>query len=73
MHESTIRMIKKQKQLLEMEINEYKSLVGKGKKGIHPHSYYVKLAKSWEYMNKIIKILQSTEDDIYNNFNYLEN
>lgn len=72
MHSHTVRVLKKQKQLIEIELEEYKSLVRSGRRGIHKKEYYVKLAHSWSYINKAIKLLSSTEDDIFNSFKYLE-
>lgn len=72
MHNDTVRVLNKQKQLIEIEMYQYKSLRESGKRGIHDHSYYVKLAHAWGYINNAIKLLSSTEEDVFNNFNYLE-
>ena len=72
MHDDTVRMLKKQQQLIEMEIYQYKKLRELGKRGLHSKEYYVKLAHAWGHMNKAIRLLKSTEDEIFNNFKYLE-
>ena len=66
-------VLKKQKQLLEIEIGELKMNKSFGYPGIHPEIYYAKVANAHNLINKIIKILDSTEKDIYNNYKYIEN
>jgi len=73
MYEDTVRMIKKQKQLIKMEVMNYKSLKEQGKRGIHSQEYYVKLGKAWLHLDKAQKYLSSTDNDIFDNFNYTEN
>lgn len=72
MHDDAVRKLKKQKQLIEIEMYEYKALREKGKPGIHSKEYYIKLAHAHVYISKAIKLLASTEDDIFNKFNYIE-
>ena len=57
---------------MEIELVEYKNLVESGKRGIHSKEYYVKLAHSWKLITKAIKVLSTLEDDVFNNFKYLE-
>ena len=66
-------VLKKQKQLLEIEIGEFKTNKAFGYPGIHSKLYYTKVANSWKLINKAIKLLESTEDDIYNNYKFTEN
>jgi len=73
MYEDTVRMIKKQKQLIKIEVMQYKSLKEQGKVGLHPEKYYIKLGKAWLHLDKAQKYLANTENDIFNNFNYIEN
>lgn len=73
MHDDTVRMLKKQKQLIKIEIMEYWSLKSQGKRGIHSDEYYVKLEKAWHCLDKAQKYLEKIEDDIFNDFNYIEN
>jgi len=66
-------VLKKQKQLLEIEIGELKTNKTFGYPGIHPEIYYAKVANAWKLVNEAIKILESTEGDIYNNYKFIEN
>lgn len=68
-----VRMLKKQKQLLRMEIEEYKSLKSIGKRGIHPFDYYKKLGNAWFHLDKAQKSLEKLENDVFEGFNYTEN
>jgi len=72
MYEDTVRMLKKQKQLMQIEILQYKSLKDQGKRGIHSEEYYAKLGQAWINLKKAEVILAGLEDEVYNNFNYLE-
>jgi hypothetical protein len=73
MYDDTVRMIKKQKQLIKMEIESYKLLISQGKRGIHPDDYYLKIGKAWLHLDKAQKYLSTVENDIFNNFEYIEN
>lgn len=73
MYDHTVRMLKKQKQLIKIEIMEYKSLKSQGKRGIHSDEYYANLGKAWYCLDKAQKYLEKIEDDIFNDFNYIEN
>ena len=66
-------VLKKQKQLLEIEIGELKTNKTFGYPGIHSDLYYVKIANVWKLIDQSIKILESTENDIYNNYKFIEN
>lgn len=72
MHNTTVRLLKKQKQLIAMELASYKELKQAGKRGIHSEQYYIKLALAWESIKKAIKVLENIEDDIYSEFNCLD-
>ena len=66
-------VLKKQKQLLEIELGEAMSAKKVGYRAIHPEGYYAKLAHVHLMLVKSIKLLESTQDDIYENFQFLEN
>jgi len=72
MHSHTVRLLKKQKQLLEIELAEQRNLAKAGKRGLHKKEYYIKIAHSWKHICRAIKLLDSVEDDIFNNFDYIE-
>ena len=66
-------VLKKQKQLLEIEIGELKMNKTLGYPGIHSEVYYAKVANAWKLISKTIKLLESTESDIYDNYRFIEN
>lgn len=70
--ETTIITLKKQKQLLKIEIMEYETARKEGRDPFHPKSYYIKLAYAYKHILQLIKLLESAKDDIYNNFDYTE-
>lgn len=70
--ESIVLNLKKQKQLLEIELNEYVQAKKEGRPAIHPQIYYAKLGHAYKGIVTAIKMLSSTKDDIYNNFKYIE-
>ena len=65
-------VLKKQKQIIEIEIGQAKLNKRLGYQPIHPKEYYVKLALTMSMLNKSIKLLESTDEDIYENFQFLE-
>lgn len=65
-------ILKKQKQLCEIEIGELKLSRTFGHPPIHPEIYYAKIAHVWQLLNKATKLLDSTENDIYENYNFKE-
>lgn len=66
------RVLKKQRQLIEIEIGSAKLNQSLGLPFMHPDSYYIKMAASLSLINKLINTLESTEEDIYENFKYIE-
>ena len=67
-----MRNLKKQKQLLEMELEPYVARKKRGLKSIHLDSYYVKLAHAHKRIDESIKILSTIEEDVFENFRYTE-
>ena len=70
--EATIINLKKQKQLLEIELGDYARYKKFGEPLIHPEIYYAKIAHAWRAIAKAIKYLSTTNNDIYENFKYTE-
>ena len=68
-----VHVLKKQKQLLDIELGETKVNKAMGYPNIHPKKYYEKILKSHIMIEKAIKLLGDTEEDIYNNYDYIEN
>lgn len=62
-----MRLLNKQKQLLEVELQERINNNKAKKASIHSDMYYVKIAHAYKAIAKSIKLLASAEKDVYNN------
>mgnify|MGYP003126323695 CR=1 FL=1 len=60
-----VQLLRKQKQLLEIELQEYASNKRAGRISIHPETYYAKLSHAYKGIEKAITMLSSVEQDIY--------
>lgn len=70
--ESIILNLKKQKQLLEIELSQYITAKRSGRRAIHSEMYYSKIKHAHMEITMSIKMLISASEDVYNNFKYLE-
>jgi len=67
-----VHVLKKQKQLLEIELGAAAVNKRMGYRPIHPQAYYAKIAHALVALNKTIQMLSLTNDDIYDNYKYIE-
>ena len=56
----------KQKQLIEIELGEYKLSQTFDHPPIYEESYYAKLAWVYKLLDKSIELLDSTKEEVYN-------
>ena len=70
--ETMILILNKQKQLLEMELYDYIHAKEKGIPSLHPDLYYAKIAHAYKGIVTAIKMLTLSQDDIYSNFEHIE-
>ena len=66
-------VLKKQRQIIDIELGEALIAKRSGYRAIHPEEYYAKIAHVRLMLDKSIKLLENTQDDIYENFKFLEN
>jgi len=66
--EKMSNIIKKQKQLIEIELGNAAINKNNNIPNIHSQIYYVKLAYTYKYLDKTIKLLNSLEKDIQTNY-----
>ena len=59
-----IRMLKKQIQLIEIEIGDYRIAKNQGLKPLHPESYYVGLAHAYRGLRLAILSLEKGKEEI---------
>jgi len=71
--EHMIKIIKKQKELLEIEIEGAKISQNMGQPTINRLYYYTKLYVVSQHLNKSLNLLESAESDIYKNIEEIVN
>jgi len=64
--EEMIRNLRKQKQLLEIELEDFANNKKAKRPSIHPETYYAKLAHAYKAIIRALAMLNSAIGDIYN-------